>query len=365
MKIEISKKRIVSHLENISKGITAISALPALQGILIIASESNIQLITSDGNLSIKEIIQNNEQSKVSIPGKILVPGRIFKEVISKQSDNIVIESEQGLVSIISDGSKTQINLLNVNDYPVISFDTYGKELMVDANKLREIIKNVSFASAENDKRIILNGVNLKASQGKLIATATNSFRLAQEKMDINNDVDFNITILSKNLKDFIPINAKGEIKIKVEDNKIFTSYDSTTIFSKLIDGVYPEIDKLIPNEFTNILNIEVGELEKVIEKATVMSDESKRVVKLSFNKEELALESKKSEIGESVIKTKNFFYNGDQFTIVFNCQFLKDAINKFVGKISLNFIGEQKQFIVRGESNPNLVHLILPHRTF
>lgn len=365
MKLKLDKKQFRTHLENISKGIVSVSTLPSLQGVLITATESNIQLLASDGNLSIKEIISNEESTHVIEPGKILVPGKLFRDIITKQGNNITLEADDSILTISSENSKTTLNLLNVNDYPTISFDTFGKDLVVDAAKLKETIKNVSFAAALDDKRIILNGVNLKANNGKLIATATNSFRLAQETIDVDSNVEFDITILSKNLKDFLPTNANGSITINVDDSKIITRVGSTITSSRLIDGVYPDVQRLIPTQFENVVSIESKELLDVIDRATVVADDAKKVVRLSVNASELSIESRKSEIGETKVSTSNFSYQGQQFDIAFNAGFLKEAVDKFDGRITLNFIGNQKPFIVKGESNAKLTQLVLPHRIF
>lgn len=366
MKIIIDKKTLERHLENISRALNSTNPFPALTGILIIANELDISMIASNGNLSIKEQIIFTPETKVTDAGKILVPGKLFKDVIKRQSDIVEIIANDKNVKIASKGFETTINLLNVEEYPTISFESYGKDLFIEAEKLAKIIKNVSFAAADNDKRIILNGVNLFAEEGILTAIATNSFRLAQEKIEISSDVNFNITILSKNLKDFFPQNAKGELKLKVDDNKIITVYETSTVVSKLIDGVYPDISKLIPNSNEITLETNVKDLQDLIDKATVISEETTKIVKLTIYEDELSLESRRSEIGNTLIKTKNFNASTQSFSIVFNAIFLKDAISRFNDKIVIGFNGEFKAFtIYKNENDKKLVQLILPHRSF
>ncbi len=365
MKFTISKKLIERHLENVSRALISNNPFPSLTGILILANESSIQMIVSNGNLSIKEIIEFDANTKVEITGKVLVPGKIFKDVIKKQGDVVEISIGENLMSVVSKGSKVQINLLDVTDYPTISFEPEGKELLIDSEALNNLIRNVSFAAAENDKRIILNGVNLVASNGKLKASATNSYRLAQSTVDIDSNVEFNITILSKNLKDFYPTNAKGQLKINVDDSKIITSYENSIIVSKLIDGVYPEVDKLIPTAFEAELIIEAKDLIDLIERATVISEESQKVVKLTIEGNSLILESRRKEIGDSSVVTNDFSFSMPTYSIAFNGQFLKDAVSKFSGKVTIGFTGAYKPFIIKSESNKNVLQMVLPHRSF
>lgn len=365
MKFTITKKLIEKHLENVLRALISNNPFPALTGILITANESNIQMVVSNGNLSIKELIEFDANTKVENVGKILVSGKILKDVIKKQGEVIEFQVEGNSLSITSKGSKVQINLLDITEYPTISFDGEGKELLIDSNSLNEIIKNVSFAAAENDKRIILNGVNLIAKDGKLKASATNSYRLAQSLVDIDSNVEFNITILSKNLKDFYPTNAKGLLKVNVDDNKIITRYESSIIVSKLIDGVYPEVEKLIPTSFEAEMKVDSKHIIDLIERATVISDEMQKVVKLTIDNSTLILEARRKEIGDSSVSSSDFKFTRDNYSIAFNGQFLKEAISKFSGEVTIGFTGAYKPFIIKGESNKNTVQMVLPHRSF
>lgn len=366
MKLQLKKKSVMNYLERLTKIIQGNSALPSLQGLQVVATESNIKLLASNGNLSIKEIVEMNKENKILEAGKILVPGKLLAEVIKKQGEDILISCDDNTMTIESDNASTHIQLLNVDDYPQIAFEEMGKELIIDADSLREIIRNVSFAAADNDKRIILNGVNLSSKDGFITASATNSFRLAQEKIEIDSNGEFDITILSKNLKDFIPSYAKGSLKINVNDGGIVTRYKNTTISSKLIDGVYPNVSKLIPDAFKYVLNVEKKTITDLIDRVTVVSEEGNKVVRLTIENNKLILESKRNEIGTSKVETSDIEWNGEErFVIVFNSNFLKDAIAKFDGKVGIAFNGSHKPFVIKGKSNDNITQLILPHVSY
>ena len=366
MELKFKKKMIVKYLETVTKIIQSNSPLPALQGLLIVATESNIKLLASNGNLSIKEIIEESKEVKIIEAGKVLVPGKLLFEVIKKQDDEITISTDKNSMIIDSNNASTTIQLLNADDYPRIAFEDIGKELIIDSDNLKEIIRNVSFAAADNDKRIILNGVNLLSKDGYITASATNSFRLAQEKLEVDSNSEFDITILSKNLKDFIPKDAKGSLTINVNNGGIITKYKNTTISSKLIDGMYPNVSKLIPSNFKNILKIDKSTLNNLIDKVTVVSEEGNKIVRLTIKDNKLTLESKRNEIGDSKIECSDIKWTGDEkFVIVFNSGFLRDALAKFDGEVGIGFNGSHAPFVVKSKSNDNLIQLILPHVSY
>ena len=366
MKINIKKKEFENSLNNISKALNSNSPLQSLQGVLIKASGNTITMIASNGNLSIKEETEGN-WFEIIKSGTILVSGRLFREIIKKHSTDITITETEDSILVSSDGLKTKLNTLNNDDYPIISFESIGKDLIVGVGKLNSIIKNVSFAAADQDKRLILNGVNLSSSNGKLTAAATNSFRLSKEVVETSNEVDFDITILSKNLKDFVPAGAKGDIKISVNDSKIITQHETTTVVSSLIDGVYPEVARLIPETFAHTLKMDVKTILNMLDKVSVVNNDNNKVSRLSVNGSELKLESKRDEVGDSVTQTTDFEWESsdERFDIVFNSEYFKQAVTKFTGGVEIKFNSPLQPIMIVGASNKNMTQLVLPHRTY
>ncbi len=366
MNIKIKKTIIDKHLGHISKALANNPALASLNGILFNVKKNTIILIASDGILSIKETILITDGIEVIEEGKILVPGKMLIQIIKKQDKDIELLTTDNTLNIFSSGSSFKLNLLEFDDYPLIDFDLIGGEMVLDSSEFKKVIKDVAFASSENNRRIILNGVNIIAKNNKLRISATDSYRLATSRMEAICSNDFNITILAKNIKDFIPASIKGEVKIKVDESKINIENDSTIIQSRLIDGIYPELSRLIPKEYNYKLEIEAKELNDLIDKAVVVSSGDTKTVKLEIKEGKLQIESKQEEVGNSHVETKNFVWEGNtMFSIAFDSKFMKEALKTFSGKVVVRFIGELKPFVIMGESNKSLVQLVLPHRGY
>lgn len=366
MKLIINQEKFEKHLQNIAKALDQNPHLMILKGLMIIANESNIQLIASNGNLSIKEVISTNADFNVQESGKILVPGKIFIQLIKKQEKVISLIAEKNQLKIQSKGFESSVNLLNLEEYPMIKFDLIGeegKEIVLDAKVIKNAIRNVAFAADERNDNIIYNGVNFKAKDNQLQVSATNKFRIARELFPLNQKTNLNITIFAKNLKDFLPPEAKGTIKVMLSDAKMLASYENTTIVLKLIDGMFPEVDKHIPTQFDSSLTIDVYHLLSLIDKASTINKEYQNTLTFRINPKELVIESGKTEIGNIVVKTNQMVWTGQNFSITFNGNYLKEAITKFDANITLNFLGSEKQFIITGNSNPDLIQFILPHR--
>lgn len=365
MKLKVNKKQFNLILEEVTKVINPNSPLLALQGIYIEAMESKIIFKASDGNISIKRVVEVDSDIEVVTPGNILVPGKLFKEIIKKQSDSIEISKDEKKIIIRSQGSEANLNLLDINEFPVISFDNIGKEFEIEISKFKNLIKNVSYAAAENDNRLILNGVNIKAKDSKLAISATNSFRFATEVTEIDSDIEFNITLLSSSLRILLSSLNSGLLKISINDSKIVSNFDNTTLVSNLIDGIYPELERLIPHEFKTTIKTNTKAINELIDKVLVMSTDKKRVARFTANKEELMLEMRRKEIGELIARTKDYSLEGDDVVIPFDVSFFKEAISKVSGDIEIKFNGAGKPFIIKSTAKRNLVQLVLPHRSY
>ncbi len=366
MNIKIEKTLFEKHLKNISKALSNNPALTALSGILIKVTNEKIELLASDGILSIKEIILINDDVNVIKEGVILIPGKLFIEIIKKQTKEIELSLINDTLNITSAGANFKLNLMDSEDYPMIDFDLIGNELILDSEMFKSTIKDVAFAAAENNRRIILNGINIIANESNLRISATDSYRLATSKMPIASINNFNITILAKNIKDFIPSSMKGEVKIKVDDSKINIEHDSSIIQSRLIDGIYPELSKLIPKEYNYKLEIDSKLLNDLIDKAIVVSSGDTKTVRLEIKEGKLQIESKQEEVGNSHVETEDFKWEGENmFSIAFDSKFTKEALRTFKGNVVIRFIGELKPFVIMGDSNKSLVQLVLPHRGY
>jgi DNA polymerase-3 subunit beta len=266
-------------------------------------------LTTSDGNLSIKSTIHTNEETIVIEGGEILIPCKLFLETIKKQiGTQIIIEEKENILFITSKNSSITINLLNIEDYPRINFELSGKEFKIKNKELKSITYDVSFASGENNKKLILNGINISIDNRILIASATNSYRLATKKIIVNNEEKIDFTLFPKNLRKFILDDSEEELKFIIDDQKINLETKNTIIQSKLLEGEYPKISTFIPTTFDYELKIDVDTFRELIERTTVIDKSQSASLKMQIISEDkkLIINSRKKEIGSVQIEYNN-----------------------------------------------------------
>ena len=367
MKIKILNETLNKVLPYINKGLSQNPSITSLKGILIIAKQTSLEFFASDGIFSIKAKLEISANLEINELGKILVPGKTFIDIVKKNKGIIKIELIEKELNISSDNSDFKIKTYDPEDYPNIDFSMNDKDaIKLNGYDLKRIKDEVSYAAAENDRRIILNGLNIKIINNVLISIATNSSRLSMKKIKTNSNNDFNITIFPKSFAEFIPNNLNEEIELFIDDNKINVRKNNIIMQSRLIDGIYPDIEKLIPSTFEQIIEVDSRELIDAIDSASIVNSGLASPIKISKNSDNsILIESKKDQIGDSKIILPIIKWEGKDSSIVLNSKFMKDALECLEGTIFLKFNGPHNAILVHSEKKEDLIQLILPYRAF
>ena len=377
MNITIDREILLENLNIISRGLPAKSPMPILTGIKIEATDTDLYMTSSNSDISV-EVLINNENLKIATPGKTVVPGKFFIEIIRKINSkkvNLYVSDDKILV-IKADRGEYKLHIMDVMDYPNIDFVCLENPLTIEASVLKSLIKETVFATASNEKKPILTGVNFKNKEGKLIATATDSFRLSQKIVNIPEYNEFNITIPSKSLDELLKaIDLQEEnISLYFANNKMLAKYKNVLFQTRLLDGNYPDTSRLIPNEFPIVIKFNKDELMSAVERVSLLSPRDKEkdkeitysIIKLSVKKDRIIeISTTNATIGdakEELIPTN--IETSNPIVIGFSSRYLIEALRSFIStEISLNLSGEIRPFVIKGDNDVNLTQLILPVR--
>ena len=355
MNITIDREILLENLNIISRGLPAKSPMPILTGIKIEATDTDLYMTSSNSDISV-EVLINNENLKIATPGKTVVPGKFFIEIIRKINSkkvNLYVSDDKILV-IKADRGEYKLHIMDVMDYPNIDFVCLENHLTIEASVLKSLIKETVFATASNEKKPILTGVNFKNKEGKLIATATDSFRLSQKIVNIPEYNEFNITIPSKSLDELLKaIDLQEEnISLYFANNKMLAKYKNVLFQTRLLDGNYPDTSRLIPNEFPIVIKFNKDELMSAVERVSLLSPRDKEkdkeitysIIKLSVKKDRIIeISTTNATIGdakEELIPTN--IETSNPIVIGFSSRYLIEALRSFIStEISLNLSGE------------------------
>ncbi len=377
MKFEIRKKVFIKNLEKVLKIANNKNSLPTLTGILFNVENNKISLIGSNGNTSIKVLIEEKESLlKIHSKGKFLINGRYLTTILKKIDEpKILIEStEDKFLNIKTELFNSELSIMDYSEYPNIDFECdEEKSFKINSKILAKNINDTIFTINENDRRTILTGINIKKIKNKLYFTATDSYRLAYKSIEIENKInDFNKTIpfLFANVisKIIIDENINEDIKLYFNEQFILVKIKNNIIKSKTIFGNFPDARKIIPNDFKTNTVIETRTLKKIIDRVTSISQSNldENLVKIKIKKNKILFSSSISEIVNCEEILNNFEFIGNNQEITINGKYFFDAIKIFnENKIKINFIDEIKPIVINPLNNNDFIQLILPVRMY
>ncbi|KJD54016.1 DNA polymerase III subunit beta, partial [Bacillus amyloliquefaciens] len=311
MKFTIQKDRLVEGVQDVLKAVSSRTTIPILTGIKIVASDEGVSLTGSDSDISIESFIpkEDGDLEVVTIeqPGSIVLQARFFSEIVKKlPMSTVEIEVQNQYLTIIRSG-KAEFNLngLDASEYPLLPQIEEHHAFQIPTDLLKNLIRQTVFAVSTSETRPILTGVNWNVASGELICTATDSHRLAlrKAKLDIHEDSSYNVVIPGKSLTELSKIldDHQELVDIVITETQVLFKTKNVLFFSRLLDGNYPDTNRLIPQESKTNLIVNTKEFLQAIDRASLLAREGRNnVVKLSAAaNESIEISSNSPEIGK------------------------------------------------------------------
>lgn len=369
MKFRINRLKLLNALSKTTKAVSVRSPLPVLTGIKFDLQPDGLILTGSDSDITIQTKIETSDDLVIEQTGGVVLNSRYILEIVRKiDSDEISLEIIDGSLTRISGAtSKFDLNGNDIIDYPRIDLSKTGTKVLINAFTLKDVITQTKFAASEKEHKPILTGINFKAANNQLEVTATDSYRLAKKVVPLDDELTFNITIPQKSLDEIAKIIERDDlIEMYVSDRKVLYVFDNNIIQTRLIDGTFPDTNRLIPESFDYELDIDTHYLLNAIDRVSLLNNEQNNIIKLDMSNEKVILSSYMQEIGSVEEILDRSFYKGDSLSISFSSKYATDALRAFnEPKVKILFTGAMKPFIVKDYEKDDLIQLVLPVRTY
>lgn len=375
MTFSINRDTLLNNLIIMQKGLPNRTPLPILTNIKFEVRQDHIILTTSNHDIAI-QLMVDGEDLSIDKTGIITIPGKYLIDIVRKVTSNRMEFTliEDRIIVIKADRSEFKLRLMDASDYPEVDFlDGTTEPLIIDSELLKTIIRETSYASALSEKRPILTGVNFKYSDNNLYVVATDSYRLSQKELKLRSkSEDFDITIPSKSLDELSKIldNATSDVNMYISPNKVLFKIDNILFQTRLLEGNYPNTARIIPTEFPVSIPFNKETLLSAVERVSLLSPKDKEtnynIIKLQLNKDQsVEIHSTNSEVGDAnEVILPSADVKGSVINIAFSSRYLVEALKSFNStEIVINFAGEVKPFVMKGNDDENLLHLILPVR--
>lgn len=372
MKFRVERIPFLNEISKVSRAVSGKTPLPSLSGIKIEAKDNTLFFTGSDSDISMYSYLKsenNNFVLEIEEEGAIVLGSRYICDIVRKlESDQVSVEIIDGQLTRISDDySDFKINGLKASDYPTIDFTKPEKSILINGYTLQGCINQTIFATSDKETRPVLTGINVKASKGSMEFVGTDSYRLAKKIISINEETTFGVTIPAKTLVEISKTIENDDIlDLAVNDKKIQCWIGNTIIQSRLIEGAYPETSRLIPQSFDYELTADAHDLLNAIDRASLMKEDGKNIVKLSMSENKVELSSKSQQVGSVKEILNEAAFQGNNLEISFSGKYAYDAIRAIDSDlVKIKFSGEMKPFIITGNNDDSCIQLILPVRTY
>ena len=318
MKFTCDRSALVDKLGVLARGVSTRSALPVLSGILLQAGEGRLDLYSTDMELSIKA----NFATPVETEGEIVVPARLFSDVIRNLPDeDVVIEAGDAAVKVSAGRAAFSLNSWAAADFPQTStFDMAGA-FTVGREPFVETLNKVGRAASRDETRPILTGVLMTIMGDTLKMVATDSYRLAvkETKLDHSLETEVQAIVPVKALGEVTRLAAAlgpGDIEVAIGENQaVFKLSDpagDVWIASRLIEGQFPNYKQLLPETFDHEVCIDRGQLMASARRVSLLAQKN-APLRMAFAEDRLTMRALTQDVGQAE-ETLDIAFSGEAF---------------------------------------------------
>lgn len=381
MKFTISKNAFNAYLADVSRAIPAKATIPILTGLKITVTKEGVTLIGSDSEISIESFLSIEDESlglSIEEEGSIVVTARLFNDIIRKlPTSEVTIESnEQFVVTLKSGQAVFSLNGTDGSQYPKLPEIESDRQIILPTVLFKELINQTIFSASNQESRPVLTGVHLSMKEGYMLGVATDSHRLSQRQIPLEMNASQenldSITIPKKTLTELVRIVEDDQnIEMIITSQQVIFLIDNLIIYSRLLEGNYPETSRLIPESHNTVLTLNSEEFMQAIDRASLMSHQGKNnVVQLAIHSDKVELSVQGSNLGSANEEIATKSIEGEELKISFNPDYMKEALRSFNAvDIQIGFQSSVRPMLLFAVDKSEVAHnellqLLTPIRT-
>ena len=358
-------QKAINVLQKVSQNKTS-SNLPG--AIYITTKNGQVELQGNDFELGIRLTIDGD----IKEPGTLVVGSRYFQELIRKlPGDTIELyKPEDGNSLTITSGS-SEFNLvtLHPDDFSLVEQIHDQDHVNIDSFTMKELIDLTNYAAATDEDRPVFTGALLEINENEVTMVATDTHRMAVKKITIDEPATtpMRAIIPTKTLAEvsrLLPTDNPAMINIIWNRTQIVFNFESIYIISRLIEGTYPEYEKVIPSQFDSSAVINRHEFAGAVDRVSLLAkDISYNVIRYDWSESNVTLSTQNTEIGMAKEDVAVEF-KGTPFTISFNGRYISDILRHSTGDNIHLFLKQNGPVVIRQDNNPNYTYVVTPVRT-
>lgn len=363
MKLTCSQGDLANALSIVNRAVSPNNTLPVLNNILLTAEGG--KLILNATNLEIA--ISAKIDSKVEKTGSITVPSRVFSSYVPLLKDeNVELVLTGETLELKTKGTNTKMKGINSEEFPSLPRIEDAKIFRFPAKKIKYAIEQVVFAASTNISRPVLTGVLWKIDGNKMKMVATDSYRLAEKTIDLDEDTGETVAIIvpSKTafeLSKILSGDDSSVLEVSITKNQIMFKVGDVELVSRLIDGNFPDYEKILPEKAKISTVLNVDDFILALKKVLVIVKENNNSVRARLSGGKIMITSDETQVGEGSSELE-CSCDGDDTEVALNAQYLVDVLGHLNdSNVKLGLNDGFSPVMVEPASADDYMHIIMP----
>ncbi len=366
MHFSIQREALLKPLQLVAGVVERKHTMPVLSNILLVLENQQLSLTGSDTEV---ELIGRVVVEEPAEDGEITVPARKLMDICKSLPNEAMINFslDEQKVTITSGRSKFTLTTLPAADFPVVNEAPGSLAFTMSQGNLRYIIERTSFAMAQQDVRYYLNGLMLEASAGRLRAVATDGHRLAlcDAEAEITEDNTHQVIIPRKGVLELARLmdDEKANANITLGQNYIRATTEDFVFTSKLIDGKFPDYNRVLPRGGDKEILANRNSLRDALNRVLILTNEKYRGIRLQLENDLIKAQANNPE-QETAEEEISVSYNGPELEIGFNVTYLLDILSVMTSSQARFTLSDaNSSLLVQEEDNQNSSYVVMPMR--
>lgn len=371
MRVTLERSNLLKSLNHVHRVVERRNTIPILSNVLLQAEGGSLAMKATDLDLEINEATAAMAEEA----GATTVPAHLLYDIVRKLPDGsevmLATSADGNSVSVISGRSSFRLQCLPQSDFPELTAGSFTHSFRIDALAFKRLIDRTQFAISTEETRYYLNGIYLhaieSAGQLKLRAVATDGHRLARAELEAPSGAEGmpGIIIPRKTvaeLQKLVDV-PETEVLIELSDAKIRFTIGSIVLTSKLIDGTFPDYQRVIPSGNDKKLVIDRQNFASSVDRVSTISSERGRAVKLSISDGLLTLTVNNPDSGSATDELAAD-YDADPIEIGFNSKYLLDITSQLSGTDAVFMLADAgSPTLVRDTGDEDVLYVLMPMR--
>ena len=371
MKLTIERSALLRSLGHVQSVVERRNTIPILSNVQLVADAGTLALTATDLDLAIIEQVP----AQVSRPGGTTAPAHTLYDIVRKLPDGSQVElatsADNARLTVKTGPSEFSLACLPREDFPVMNEGDLPHVFHLACRDLKRLMEKTRFAISSEETRYYLNGIYLHAKvleDGSVLrAVATDGHRLARVQMALPEGAAGmpGVIVPRKTVNETFKLieGSEGAVEVALSDTKIRFSFDSIVLTSRLIDGTFPDYERVIPTDNDKQVEVDRRVFAEAVDRVSTISQEKSRAVKLALAKNRLVLSASSPESG-SATEEVTVGYDGGQMEIGFNSRYLLDIAAELDGDNAQIMLADAASpTVIRDGADASALYVLMPMR--